>query len=87
MVQINAVRTWGAAEITVTEGTVIAGCGNCAWCDQPAVAGEFVLIVEEDGRAAKLVVHPKCLPPGVKAARAFALGFAQVLHNHAPQRG
>ncbi len=86
MVQIDVVYKWGVLDFMVTEGTIISGYDKCAWCKMPADVEEIVLAVQERGRTEKFVLHPKCLPPEVKAARKLALGIAQVEYNRAPQR-
>ncbi len=86
MIEIRTVKGWKFQVLNVTEGWIVSSYDICAWCDKVVGVGEFVLVVQEDGRVEKFAMHPKCLPPEVKAARAFALGLAQVQYNHSPQR-
>ncbi len=81
MIQIDAAHLWGIADFTVTEGTIVASTGNCAWRERAAEIGEFVLIVQEDVRSEALVMHTKCLPSEFASARRFVSGLAQIAPN------
>lgn len=89
MIDFNAVRLWGISTFNISEGKIISGSASCVWCDDVASTGEFVLVVQEQGRTVPFVLHLKCLPAEVKAAHIMALGVsrvAQVKQNGAPQR-
>lgn len=82
MVELNPVRMWGITDFSVTEGHITNGSAECVWCHKVANVGEFVMIVQENGHTVSLVMHPKCLPPDVRAARFIAV---QLAHNDVRQ--
>ncbi len=79
MLQIDTARLWGIPDFTVSEGKIKAGSANCVWCENAVSIGEFVLVVQVDSRADAFVMHPKCLPSEVKAARKLAIDLRLIL--------
>ncbi len=89
--RVNAVRFWGFDEFSIAEGNAVTSSGSCPLCKENNRAGEFVLLVSEEGRTSATAVHLSCLSPDLRRTRGLVIGlvrrdFGQDQQKRLPQQ-